>query len=166
MTGSKVNAQVYGRVDTCGAYPEERDGVPGYVVAYPAAGEMRDETWVPKDIFESEWHGFGETGSRLGQESATSFVLSSQFRKSGEKTVVCLLTLRNGYEVTASSSCVDPANFDFRMGCEIAERRAMEKVYELLGFVLQWLGNGLEPIDSQRPEHGLIVDASDVCECP
>lgn len=55
----------------------------------------------------------------------------------GEKTLVGVCTLPNGFVLVESSSCVDPANFDFHIGKDIIVERFTNKIWELEGYVLQ-----------------------------
>jgi hypothetical protein len=48
----------------------------------------------------------------------------------------CVLILRNGFTVTGESACVDPANFNAQMGRDIARKKAIDKMWPLLGFRL------------------------------
>jgi hypothetical protein len=57
------------------------------------------------------------------------------FMKIGKKTTICLLTLDNGFEITGTSACVDPANFDYEIGKEQAELDALRKFGSIVGFV-------------------------------
>ena len=50
---------------------------------------------------------------------------------------ICVLVLRNGFTVTGESACVSPENFDAEIGRQIARRKAVDKVWQLLGFRLQ-----------------------------
>ncbi|HEF5065786.1 Gp49 family protein [Bacillus paramobilis] len=45
--------------------------------------------------------------------------------------------LPNGFIITESSACVDPANFDNELGKAICMKRIENKVWELEGYVLQ-----------------------------
>lgn len=49
----------------------------------------------------------------------------------------CVLVLKNGFTVTGESACVSPANFDARLGREIARKKAIEKIWPLMGFALK-----------------------------
>lgn len=49
----------------------------------------------------------------------------------------CVLVLRNGFTVTAESACVSPDNFDAELGRGIARKKAIDKLWPLLGFRLQ-----------------------------
>lgn len=51
--------------------------------------------------------------------------------KLGEKTYVVVCRLPNGFEITASSACVDPQAFDAKVGEEICMRRIQDKLWEL-----------------------------------
>lgn len=57
--------------------------------------------------------------------------------KVGIKTTVVTCTLENGFEITESSSCVDPANYDHNLGVSICEKRIKDKIWELEGYWLQ-----------------------------
>lgn len=54
-----------------------------------------------------------------------------------EKTTVCILTLKNGFEVVGTSGVVDKSNFDEGIGREFAKKKAIEKIWELEGYRLQ-----------------------------
>lgn len=55
----------------------------------------------------------------------------------GEKTTIVHCVLPNGFVIVESSSCVDPANYDEKLGTEICMKRIENKVWELEGYVLQ-----------------------------
>lgn len=54
----------------------------------------------------------------------------------GSNTTVCLLTLNNGYTLVGESACVSPENFDPEIGQEVAYKDARNKIWPLLGFLL------------------------------
>ena len=53
------------------------------------------------------------------------------------RTTICQLTLQNGFTVVGVSACVDPKNFDKEIGQGIAKDNAVEKVWELEGYLLR-----------------------------
>jgi hypothetical protein len=55
----------------------------------------------------------------------------------GEKTCVVTCTTPSGFVIVESSSCVDPANYDERIGYEICKDRIINKLWELEGYCLQ-----------------------------
>lgn len=54
-----------------------------------------------------------------------------------EKCTVVTVQLENGFTMTESSGCVDPANYDVHLGMEICLKRIQQKVWELEGYALQ-----------------------------
>ena len=64
-------------------------------------------------------------------------VLRLDYQKMGEKTMICLLTANNGFEVVGHASCLDPLMFDDQIGREMALRNALEKLGEHHAYVLQ-----------------------------
>lgn len=47
------------------------------------------------------------------------------------------MQLPNGFILTESSACVDPANFDEQIGYEICMNRIENKIWEMEGYALQ-----------------------------
>lgn len=71
------------------------------------------------------------------QEDVDKAIVETHFWKAGRKTTVGFARLYNGFEIVASSSCVDPEKYDEKIGEEYCLKRIKEKVWELLGFQLQ-----------------------------
>jgi hypothetical protein len=57
--------------------------------------------------------------------------------KLGDKTCVVYVVLESGFEMMESASCVDPANYDEKIGKEICLDRIKNKLWELEGYKLQ-----------------------------
>lgn len=53
------------------------------------------------------------------------------------KTVICELTLWNGFTVRGESSVVSKENFDEAIGKIMSRGRARQKIWELEGYLLQ-----------------------------
>ncbi len=53
------------------------------------------------------------------------------------KCTVVVAQLPNGFILTESSACVDPANYDVGIGVEICKERITNKIWELEGYRLQ-----------------------------
>ena len=51
--------------------------------------------------------------------------------------------LRNGFEIVESSACVSPENYDEALGREICLKKIKDKVWGLLGFLLQTAVGGV-----------------------
>jgi hypothetical protein len=56
-----------------------------------------------------------------------------------DTTFTCL----TGFEVHGQAACVKPENFDLNVGANYARIKAEDKIWEGLGFVLQWAKYGL-----------------------
>jgi hypothetical protein len=50
---------------------------------------------------------------------------------------VCLLTLKNGFNVSGESACVSEENFDKELGEKIAFKNAKDKIWQLEGYLLK-----------------------------
>lgn len=74
---------------------------------------------------------------KLSLHDITAKVKDVKYSKLGEKTSVCQMTLINGFEIFTASSCVDPADFDAETGNKFAYEKAIDKVWELEGYLLQ-----------------------------
>lgn len=64
--------------------------------------------------------------------------------KVGTKTTNTTLTCLTGFEVHGQAACVKPENFDLNVGSNYARIKAEDKIWEDLGFVLQWAKYGLK----------------------
>ena len=61
-----------------------------------------------------------------------------------KKTTVVRAVLRNGFEIVESSACVSEENYDERLGAEICMGKIRDKVWMLLGFLLQTAVQGVK----------------------
>lgn len=57
--------------------------------------------------------------------------------KLGKKTTCVTAVLPCGFEIVATSACVDPANYSEEMGKQICMKRIEDKLWELEGYRLQ-----------------------------
>lgn len=121
------------------AWPQEKDGAPGYAVKYPDGYT----SWSPKDVFEAAYLLQGEDPTRVTQEMVDAFILGHEGTRMGNHGVV-LVKLRNGFTIVEESACVDPANYDQAIGERYALEKAKRKVWEFLGFLLATARNGVD----------------------
>lgn len=54
----------------------------------------------------------------------------------GTAVTICNLRLENGFSVCGESACVDPRNFDQEVGEQLAYRKALDRVWELEGYLM------------------------------
>lgn len=67
----------------------------------------------------------------------TMYVRDSFMPENDSTMTIVILKLRNGFEVIGQSSCVDPVNFDKEIGANIARDNAVNKLWELEGYLLK-----------------------------
>lgn len=115
--------------------PEE----PGYRVRY----QDGYESWSPKDVFERAYlplhvnPDLKTDRPSVSQKMVDEFITKTEVTTMGEKTTVVRAVLRNGFEIVESSSCMSPENYDEELGAEICLEKIRDKVWFLLGFLLQ-----------------------------
>ena len=115
--------------------------VNGYVVRYPD-GYI---SWSPKSVFESSYFPI-ENGVKLAPSDIENFVdFSHGDFKALEKTTVQYAKTITGFEYIGTSPCVNPSDYKHELGIEYACDQIRDKVWEHLGFVLQWAKNGITP---------------------
>ena len=61
----------------------------------------------------------------------------------GERKTVVRCVLRKGVEIVESSACVDPKKYSEELGAEICMGKIKDKIWELLGFLLQTAWHGI-----------------------
>jgi len=111
----------------------------GYKVVYPD-GYV---SWSPKEVFEKAYMQIGDNNT-VTQEMVDNFITAFDVDTIGQKTTIVGARLVNGFEIYEFSSCVDPANYDEALGAEICKKRIKDKVWYLLGFLLQTAKEGIK----------------------
>ncbi|WP_432748670.1 Gp49 family protein [Pectinatus frisingensis] len=111
----------------------------GYRVVYPDGYE----SWSPKDVFEKAYHQFGSDKNTVTQADVDGFIAKKEVSTVKANTTLVIVTLVNGFILTESSACVDPTNYDQKYGAEICMKKIKDKIWFLLGFLLQCGINGL-----------------------
>lgn len=107
------------------------------------------EAYCPKDLFNKVYIEVNDnknlpSGVSIGQQMVDDFIDKVESMTMGEKTTVTQITLKNGFIITESSSCVDPKNYSMEIGEEINLEHAKNKIWELLGFLLQTAYHGFK----------------------
>lgn len=136
--------------------PEGSKAEEGYAVLYPD-GYM---SWSPKETFEAAYLPLNintdlkTDAPSVSQEMVDSFILETWTQTLGDKTTVVRAMLKNGFEIVESSACVSAENYDENMGKEICMEKIKDKVWFLLGFLLQTAVHGVkERRGRHEPEH-------------
>ena len=124
----------------CG-YKVER----GYKVRY-ADGY---ESFSPAEVFERAYLPLEVNGElkteapSISAEMVERFIDHHETVTMGGKTTIVRAVLKNGFEIVESSSCVSAENYDEKLGEKICMERIRNKIWELLGFLLQTAVGGV-----------------------
>lgn len=80
----------------------------------------------------------GLTAPRVTPERLEEVVSSEQYHVFDNSTfTTCLLKLKNGYMVLGESACASPENFNAELGRKIARANAINKIWQLEGYLLK-----------------------------
>ena len=117
----------------------------GYMVRY------RDgyESWSPKAVFEAAYlpltvnPNLRTDAPSISAEMVEDFIRAVDVTTIGDKTTVVRAVLRNGFELVESSSCVSAENYDQELGASICLKKIRDRVWFLLGFLLQTAVHGI-----------------------
>lgn len=136
-----MEKQTYLGVKLVEAYPEERDGKPGYAVIYPDGYK----SWSPKAVFEAAYFPI-ECSNKLTQNDIDRMVDASEVHVQtiGEKTTLMRVVLPTGFELVETAAFVDPANYSEEYGAQICMKKIKDSLWFLMGFTLQWAHAGLK----------------------
>lgn len=134
MTAREANDKGY----RIGNHSFEEDG---YEVTYPDGYK----SWSPAKEFEKAYYKLEDpAGDVLKENDIKRFIKDIENVKVGTKTTNTTLTCLTGFEVHGQAACVKPENFDLNVGSNYARIKAEDKIWEGLGFVLQWAKYGLK----------------------
>lgn len=107
------------------------------------------ESWSPKDVFEKAYlpvvinPDLRTNAPSISQQMVDDFIATVEVQTMGVKTTVVRATLKNGFEIVEASSCVSAENYDEEFGASICLEKIKDKVWMLLGFLLQTAVNGV-----------------------
>ena len=139
--------------EPCKAWKDMQDhkaGEDGYKVRY-ADGY---ESWSPRDVFERAYlkmtvnPHLRTNKPSISQEMVDDFIVDTEVTTMGGKCTVVRATLRNGFEIVESSACVSAENYDEKLGADICMKKIKDKVWFLLGFLLQTAAHGVSRAES------------------
>lgn len=137
--------------------PEDTDVEVGYRVRYPDGYE----SWSPRDVFEAAYMPvlnnpqLKTDAPSVSQQMVDDFILETWTTTLGDKTTVVRAMLRNGFEIVESSACVSAENYDETMGHAICMEKIKDKVWFLLGFLLQTAVHGVKKTEVEQPAGGV-----------
>lgn len=116
----------------------------GYMVQY----EDGYVSWSPKEVFEKAYLKVEDnpklpSGVSIGPQMVEDFIKEKHVSTIGDKTTLVRVVLVNDFEIIESSACVDKANYEEAMGAEICMKKVKDKIWMLLGFLLQTAYKGV-----------------------
>lgn len=82
-------------------------------------------------------HYFTAMDGVIGRANIPGIVAGTPLNSPLDLLTFCVLVLRNGFTVTGESACASPENFDADIGRKLAQAKAVEKLWPLLGFRLR-----------------------------
>lgn len=118
----------------------------GYKVRYPDGYE----SWSPQDVFERAYlpmtvnPNLKTDAPSISKEMVEDFIAKTEVTTMGDKCTVVRAVLRNGFEIVESSACVSAENYDEKLGSAICMNKIGDRVWELLGFLLQTAVGGVQ----------------------
>lgn len=95
---------------------------------------------MPKseEELEQEIQASAKSTNRVTPGHLDEVIASEQFYVfPGTTVTVCALTLKNGFVVVGQSAAADPANFNEKIGQDVARDDARNKIWPLEGYLLR-----------------------------
>lgn len=117
----------------------------GYLVKYSDSYV----SWSPKEVFEKAYLEVLDnpklpSGVSIGYTMVDNFIKETHVSTIGDKTTLVRVVLVNGFEIIESSACVDKANYSEEIGAEVCLNKIKDKIWYLLGFLLQTAVGGVK----------------------
>lgn len=88
---------------------------------------------------------------KLTKEFLESEIDKVEYNRFGETNTHCTITTKSGFSFTGESACVDPNNFDQKIGEKFAYENAFNKMWMPYGF---WLHKALAEFDNFETSTG------------
>jgi Phage protein (N4 Gp49/phage Sf6 gene 66) family len=70
------------------------------------------------------------------KEAVVPLIKKVEYQKMGERTTICLLTCKNGFEISGSSACANHQEYDSAVGEHWALESAIDKLITYATFHL------------------------------
>lgn len=103
------------------------------------------EERLPGDMYNMQTTMENKNNMIARLEKELSTVQSKKTKATvGYKTTMVRCVLRNGFEIIETSACVDAQNYDQKLGEEICMKKIKDKIWYLLGFLLQTAWHGIK----------------------
>jgi len=93
--------------------------------------------WDPAESFKRDFLPINGKNNTITQADVDGMISNTMVQTIGAKTTFVQVTLLNGFTLEETSSCVDPLNYNEAMGAELCLGKIKDKIWFLLGFLLQ-----------------------------
>lgn len=105
--------------------------------------------WLSKEIFDKSYlkvYGNENLSSDISvsQRMVDDFIKDYDISTINGKVTIVVATLKNGFSIVESSSCVDSRNYSEELGVKICKARIRNQVWGYLGFLLQTSFKGVK----------------------
>ncbi|WP_346962390.1 Gp49 family protein [Clostridium sp.] len=122
----------------------EDQTIDGYKIQY----EDGYVSWCPGRMFKKQYLKVDDnsklpSGVSIGPKMVDDFIKEKHISTIGDKTTLVRVVLKNGFEIIESSACVDKANYNEEIGAECCMNKIKDKIWMLLGFLLQTAYEGV-----------------------
>lgn len=106
-------------------------------------------SWIPEEQYERNFLKVDKnkklpSGVSIGPKMVEDFIKETHVSTIEGKTTLVRVVLKNGFEIIESSSCVDPDNYSEAIGAECCLEKIKDKIWYLLGFLLQTAYHGIK----------------------
>ena len=123
----------------------EDQTIDGYMIQYDD-GYI---SWCPKYQFDKQYLKVDDnkmlpSGVSIGSKMVDDFIKEVHVSTIGDKTTLVRAILVNGFEIVESTGCVDKDNYSEDIGAEICLNKIKDKIWYLLGFLLQTAFKGFK----------------------
>lgn len=98
--------------------------------------EMTDEA--------AQLHIATSTAPKVTAESIEAKIFGAEYSFHGTMTI-CIVTMKNGFQVLGMSACASPENFNAELGKKLAYEKAFNQIWTLEGYLLREKLSGMMP---------------------
>lgn len=136
-----------GDIEVNGDYMAKHNPVEGgYFVIYEdgyssfSPAKAFEEGYTPVPDEEPEYEFLCHPSNKVTQrdvDTVMAKVAATTVTHGGKKITVVTVTMPNGFTITETATCVDPANYDEEIGVSVCCGKIADKVWFLLGYELQ-----------------------------
>lgn len=135
-----MEKQTYLGVKRVEAYPEDRDGKPGYAVIYPDGYK----SWSPRDVFEAAYFPLKD-GRCIQDDDIQAFIDASKVDiQVNPGQVMVKVIYPNGLTDVEGMASSDVERFDERLAAVGCMHKIRERLWDYMVFVMSWASDGLK----------------------